>query len=124
MEGAQRAIMLQYLDGQLVTPCNRNFTSSVAEKALLALQSIHELGICHGDVYCNRYIRNLMLLQNGDVAWIDFEHSVMAEKAHQWLSLEKEVVEELMGKDGRLRISMHRWPISASFTISDWLNNG
>ncbi|KAF8513330.1 hypothetical protein BU17DRAFT_95480 [Hysterangium stoloniferum] len=99
--GGHPAIMLQYLDGKLVIPDNNNFTLLVAQKALEALDDIHKLGICHGDINDNWLIRNLMFLKNEEVAWFDFEHSQISDKQDA-LSFEQELAEELMGTNSYL----------------------
>ncbi|KAF8530261.1 hypothetical protein BU17DRAFT_78898 [Hysterangium stoloniferum] len=99
--GVHPAIMLEYLDGDLVIPGNNNFTLLVAQKALEALHDIHKLGICHGDIYDNRLIRNLMFLKNGEVAWFDFEYSEISDEQDA-LSFEQGLAEELMGENSHL----------------------
>jgi RIO-like serine/threonine protein kinase len=93
--------MLEYLDGKLVVPSNKSFSSAVAQKALHTLQDIHKIAIYHGDIYDNRLICNLMLLKNGEVVWFDFEHSKTNENetAHSFVHA---LAEELLGEDSYL----------------------
>lgn len=74
LRGEQRTIMLEYLDGKMLLPCNT--TEEAMAKAIQYLDEIHKLSIFHSDVHTFRVgtPRNVMLLKNGEVRWIDFEH--------------------------------------------------
>ncbi|PBK98861.1 hypothetical protein ARMGADRAFT_1025218 [Armillaria gallica] len=73
--GDQKAIMLQYLDGEILTPYN--FTPELGEKALQGLKCLHELSILHGDLQNDYWVRNVMVLKDSSVKWFDFEHSLV-----------------------------------------------
>jgi serine/threonine protein kinase len=67
--------MVDFFDGEIVN--FNNITPDVANKALQGLAQIHQLSICHGDIYeaqCT-LLRNMMVSKTGEVKWIDFEHS-------------------------------------------------
>ncbi|TDL26737.1 hypothetical protein BD410DRAFT_783850 [Rickenella mellea] len=101
LEGNQRAIMLEYLDGEMLEP--RNATVDATTKALQYLNEIHSLGIYHGDVHnfgCRDGTpRNVMILNNGDVRWIDFEHSQKGANDDE-MDEEQKVVECSIGPTG------------------------
>ncbi|TFK33690.1 hypothetical protein BDQ12DRAFT_690760 [Crucibulum laeve] len=103
LNGEQNAIMLEYFDGELFLP--QNATEEAAAKALIYLQEIHSLSICHGDIYYYEARidtpRTLMLLTNGDVRWIDFEHS-STNASSEDLKDEMAVVADLIGPTGIL----------------------
>ena len=66
--------MIEFLDTEMIT--FDNLSRSVATKTLHALKQIHKLSICHGDIsdYGCDLFRNVILLRNGEVKWIDIEH--------------------------------------------------
>ncbi|TDL26577.1 hypothetical protein BD410DRAFT_526066 [Rickenella mellea] len=103
LDGNQRAIMLEYLDGEMLLPSNA--TVDATSKALQYMNEIHSLGIQHGDVHhfgCRDGTpRNLMILKDGDVRWIDFEHSRKGVKDED-LDMEQRLVDELLGPTGLL----------------------
>jgi len=67
--------MIEFLDVEMIM--FDNLSRSVAMNTLRALEQIHKLSICHGDIsdYGCDLFRNIMLLRNREVKWIDFEHS-------------------------------------------------
>lgn len=66
--------MLEHLQGTPVTP--DNFTLEVGKNSLKAPADIHSLGIVHNDIFdFHGPIKNVMLLNDGEVKWIDFEQS-------------------------------------------------
>jgi serine/threonine protein kinase len=96
--GKQNAIMIELLDAEMIT--FDNLSRSVATKTLHALEQIHKLSICHGDIsdYGCDLFRNVMLLRNGEVKWIDFEHSWV--DAGEEIRLEMAVALEMWGPKG------------------------
>jgi hypothetical protein len=99
--GKQRAVMLEYLDGEMLLPCNA--TEEAMAKAIEYLERIHELSLLHGDVHAFGVgtPRNVMLLKNGDVKWIDFEHSQLGAQTED-LEEERAVVQAAIGPKGLL----------------------
>jgi aminoglycoside phosphotransferase len=67
--------MLDYFNGNLVS--FQHLTRAVAKKALTCLHQIHNLTICHGDIYQaqSTILPNVMVSDEGEVWWIDLEHS-------------------------------------------------
>jgi hypothetical protein len=96
--GKQRAIILEFLDAEMIT--FEKLTRSVARMALEALEQIHDLSICHGDIceYGWDLFRNVMLLNNGEVKWIDFEHSWV--DSGDEITFEMEVALSMWGPNG------------------------
>jgi len=94
--GPQRAIMLEYLDGEMLSPDNA--TEEAMAKAIQHLRIIH-----HGDIhqFMAGTPRNVMLLKNADVKWIDFEHSRIGASADD-LEFELRVVNAAIGPKGLL----------------------
>jgi tRNA A-37 threonylcarbamoyl transferase component Bud32 len=70
--------VLEYLDAENLTPAN--ITPEAAQSALEGLKQLHDLGICHLDTYHGDWVRNAMLLKNGQVKWVDFELSRFKER--------------------------------------------
>lgn len=99
--GPQRAIMLEYLDGELLSPDNA--TEEAMAKAIQYLRTIHDLSLHHGDVHQFIVVtpRNVMLLKNADVKWIDFERSRIGASAVD-LEFELRVVNAAIGPKGLL----------------------
>lgn len=99
--GEQRAILLEYLDGEMLLPDNA--TDESMAKAIQYLERIHELSLLHGDVH--QFMvgtpRNVMLLKNGDVKWIDFERSQIGAQEEE-LEFELGVVKAVIGPKGLL----------------------
>lgn len=101
LNGHQNAIMLEYLEGEMLS--DLNITREAASQALSALKEIHQLRIMHGDIYdfgalC---LRNLMLINDGTVRWIDFEHCVTSAREED-LEEEMAVAQEVLGPTGRI----------------------
>jgi hypothetical protein len=73
------------------------------EKAIQYLERIHELSLLHRDVHQFRVstLRNVMLLKNGDVKWIDFEHSMLGASVEE-LEFEMRIAKETIGPQGLL----------------------
>jgi len=96
--GKQNAIMIEFLDAEMIT--FDNLSRSVATNTLRALEQIHKLSICHGDIsdYGCDLFRNVMLLRNGEVKWIDFEHSWV--DSGEEIRLEMAVALEMWGPKG------------------------
>ena len=67
--------MLEYIDGKMLSPDNA--TEKAMAKAIQYLRIIHDPSLHHGDVhqFTVGTPRNVMLLKNAEVKWIDFEHS-------------------------------------------------
>jgi tRNA A-37 threonylcarbamoyl transferase component Bud32 len=99
--GEQRAILLEYLDREMLLPDNATEESMV--KAIQYLERIHELSLLHGDVhqFMVSTLRNMMLLTNGDVKWIDFERSQIGAPVEE-LEFELGVVKAVIGPKGLL----------------------
>ncbi|GJE84688.1 hypothetical protein PsYK624_007640 [Phanerochaete sordida] len=65
-----RAIMLEFFpDADIMSI--KNVTMSIAEKAFRALHDIHKAYVEHGDVHR----RNILLLPDERVVWVDFDNS-------------------------------------------------
>ena len=88
--------MLQYLDGDLVTP--DNFTG---QKALQGLEHIHQLPICHGDFNTFLWARNFMLMRDDTVKLIDFEHSSV-ESTETQIENEWKLAVRILGSHGTM----------------------
>ncbi|KIP05252.1 hypothetical protein PHLGIDRAFT_36520 [Phlebiopsis gigantea 11061_1 CR5-6] len=72
-------ILLEYLeDAERVSL--ENVTEEVAEKALRGLCDVHAAYVSHGDVHR----RNVLVLPDGRVAWIDFDNSACASDSRIW----------------------------------------
>lgn len=68
-----KGILLEYFpDAQIMSI--HNVTYDLGEKAVRSLYAIHAAHVLHGDV--NR--RNILLLPDGRVVWIDFDSSLCA----------------------------------------------
>jgi serine/threonine protein kinase len=96
--------MLEYFEDS-VDIRRSNITPAIGEKILAALKCIHERGICHGDVNDFMTIRNVMLLPDDTVRWIDFELSECAEYGTlREGSLKEEwgLVQALVGSGGEM----------------------
>jgi hypothetical protein len=52
-----------------------NLTLNAAIKAAKGYHALHRLSICHGDSFDDFFLRNVMLLSNGKVKWLDFERA-------------------------------------------------
>lgn len=70
---APKGVLLEYFEDAQVLSID-TVTHGLANTALKGLYSIHAAYVKHGDV--SRH--NILLLPNGRVVWIDFDHSVCA----------------------------------------------
>lgn len=50
-------------------------TPQMSENVVQALQSMHDLGIEHGEAYQGGVVRNVLILPDGSVKWIGFGYS-------------------------------------------------
>jgi len=96
VRGGITTFFLEYIaDAEFVSP--ENVSTMIAAKALVALESIHKLGILHGDIK----IDNLLIVPStGRVVWIDFSSSVTpVTRLQNWLDLEMQGVLKLVHYD-------------------------
>ena len=70
-ETPPKGILIEYFIGA-ENLTERNITKGIACKALKALYEIHTAYVCHMDIHR----RNILLLPDGRVVWIDFDTSV------------------------------------------------
>ncbi|KAH8826993.1 hypothetical protein DL96DRAFT_1816033 [Flagelloscypha sp. PMI_526] len=73
LKGPQYAIVLEYLDAEDLMP--ENLTLDAAFMAAESFRTLHRLGIHHGDSADHVFLRNIILLKNGEVRWLDFERA-------------------------------------------------
>jgi len=85
------AIILQYVEGSPVSPAN--LTAAVESNILKAFDSIHALGVVHGDIRAD----NILVSAKGNRSWIiDFEFGQIVDVAEDILFQEMEEVKHLL----------------------------
>ena len=95
-KGKITTLFLEYIaNAETISP--DNVSTMIAAKALAAMESIHELGIMHGDIHKH----NLLIVPTtGRIVWIDFSAAVTpVDRLEKWLAFELKGVVDLVYYD-------------------------
>ena len=92
--------MLEYIDGELLTP--DNFTTELGQKALLCLRTLHHLGIVHGDTDDRHTIRNVLVKKDQEVIWFDFERSLIDNSREDLMAIEDQIAAHFLDYGGEM----------------------